>query len=243
MKQIPREIVVVEIGALRFTARRISDLRTARRPLRDHVQVRWETPRAHRFEHPILQNEVARVRPIVGQLGLRVVAHLRLLVTLHDASRNIGWATAGAIRCVHDGDKAVHLAAVDREIGGFCAVGAAGVFVTGVVIGTHARAGLRIGNADLRETVAHRDAIGAGEGAEVTIEGAVLLHDDDDVLDFMNTVVCSDGARRNRDGSNVTREKQSERDDAWQRPAKHESRRSQPKAPIPRQTIQKHDCF
>ena len=43
-----------------------------------------------------------------------------------------------------------------------------------------------IGHADRRHAVLHRDAVGARIGPEVTVEGAVLLFDDDDVLDLVD---------------------------------------------------------
>ena len=63
----------------------------------------------------------------------------------------------------------------------------AAVHVGVVDVRVDARAGLRVGHAHGRLTVAHRDAVGTRERAEVRVERPVLLHDHDDVLDLVDT--------------------------------------------------------
>ena len=79
----------------------------------------------------------------------------------------------------------VHAAAGDRDLRGELAVRPAGVEQVAVVVGPVADAGLRrVGHADARPAVrVHRDAVGAGERAEVVIERAVLLHDEHEVVE------------------------------------------------------------
>jgi hypothetical protein len=67
-------------------------------------------------------------------------------------------------------------------------VGPALVNVGAVVEGLHAGLCLRVGSAHRGRAVgSHRDAIRAREGAEIVVEGTVLLHDDDHVLDLLDT--------------------------------------------------------
>ena len=61
----------------------------------------------------------------------------------------------------------------------------AAVDVGRVVVGLLASAG-RDRHAHRRHAVLHGDAVGARVGAEVAVEGAVLLLDDDDVLDLVD---------------------------------------------------------
>jgi hypothetical protein len=78
-------------------------------------------------------------------------------------------------------DEAVHLAAVDVRDRVRLAVRASAVEVIPVVIGLDAGAG-RVRQADILG-----QSIGARKGTEVAIEGAVLLHDHDHVLDLVDS--------------------------------------------------------
>ena len=60
----------------------------------------------------------------------------------------------------------------------------AGVDITGVVEGFDALAGEGIGSANGWHAVEYGDAVRAGVGAKVMVERAVLLHDDDNVLEL-----------------------------------------------------------
>ena len=66
------------------------------------------------------------------------------------------------------------------------AVRPAAVDVARIVVRVAAAAVRRIGDADRRHAVLHRDAVRARERAEVAVEGAVLLHDHDHVLDLVD---------------------------------------------------------
>ena len=65
-------------------------------------------------------------------------------------------------------------------------MGSAGICVVGVVIGLHALPGPGVGVADRGHAVLHRYALGSGEGPEVVVKGAVLLHDHDHMLDLVD---------------------------------------------------------
>ncbi len=56
--------------------------------------------------------------------------------------------------------------------------------------------GRRVGDANGGHAVLHRDAVGTGEGTEVAVERAVLLHDDDHVADLVDARRYDIGARR-----------------------------------------------
>ena len=79
-------------------------------------------------------------------------------------------------------------------------VRAAAVAVVRIVERPHAGFAARIGNANGRNAVAHRNAVRAGKRSEVGIERAVLLHDDDDVPNLVNRIAAlrADRQRRQR---------------------------------------------
>jgi hypothetical protein len=81
-------------------------------------------------------------------------------------------------------DEAVHATAVDVVDRVDVVVRTAGVAVARVVERPLAPAAHRIVDADVL-----RDAVGAGEHAEVGVEGPVLLHDHDDVPDLVDAAV------------------------------------------------------
>jgi hypothetical protein len=60
----------------------------------------------------------------------------------------------------------------------------AGIDVIGIVVRFNTLAGLRVGSANGRHTIMHGDAVRSGVSAKILVERAVLLHDDDDVLDL-----------------------------------------------------------
>jgi hypothetical protein len=155
-------------------------------PARDQRQVRGLAPPEVRFEQVVLEHEVVRVGPVVGNVST--------VVETHDI-----WACAlgpaGRLRCVVPfvaepaggiplGDEAVHLAVVDVCFGGVVGVGPAVVRRVRVVVGSAAATGRGVGNTDAESPVLPRDPVRSGVGAEVVVERSVLLHDDDDVLDL-----------------------------------------------------------
>ena len=83
-------------------------------------------------------------------------------------------------------DEPVHLAVVDIADRVRVVVRAAEIAIGGGVERPHAVMGERVGDADRRNAVLHRDPVRARKGAEERIERPVLLHDDHDVLDLVN---------------------------------------------------------
>jgi hypothetical protein len=81
--------------------------------------------------------------------------------------------------------EAVHLPVIDVADRVDRVVRAARVAIGGVVVRLDADVRLRVGVADGRHAVLHRDPVSAGERAEVGVEGAVLHHDHD-VADLVN---------------------------------------------------------
>ncbi len=102
------------------------------RPGGHHVVVVGQRPGFHRLEHVVLKDEVLGVRPVVGYLRGRVIAHhvargsQRALRVLEERARLGG---GGALR-----EEPVHLPAVDVRDGVLQAVWAAAVDVSGVVV-------------------------------------------------------------------------------------------------------------
>src|SRR5579885_629223 len=82
-------------------------------------------------------------------------------------------------------DEAVHLAAVNVCRGVGLPVWTAAIHVIGVVIGLVTGAGFGIRHADGGDAILHGNAVGAGIGAKIRVEGTVLLHDDNDMLDLI----------------------------------------------------------
>ena len=144
-----------------------------------------ERPRLDRLEHVVVEHEVLRVRPVVGDLTRSVVPHdiwlgrVRALGIVHIESASL----LGVARLR---DEPVHRPAVDVEPRVALAVWSAAVYVCGVVVGLLAASG-RDSNANGRYAILHGDAVRTGVGPEVTVEGPVLLLDDDDVLDLVDS--------------------------------------------------------
>ena len=166
---------------------RVERVGAVRRPLRDHEQVLGQAPGRVGLEHVVLEDEVLGVGPVVRDLPRVVVAHhvhaalrgRRVRVLLAGAAVGIGGAAAKALFGLRH--EAVHRPSVD--VGGRIAgaVRAAVVEIRGVMKWRHAGPGQRIGDAH-----AGGNAVGAGIGPEVGVEGPVLLHDDHDVLDLVD---------------------------------------------------------
>src|SRR5579884_3863706 len=154
-----------------------------------------EAPGGHRGEHVVLEHEIPGICPIVRDIPSVMVAH-DVRTAFAPADRIPVVDTTAGFRRYPDPEVAVHLAAVDVVDQVLPHVRPAGVVVVSVVIGTLALARPRVWNADGGDAVLHGDAVGTGEGAEVAVEGSVLLHDDDDVLDLVDTVLRSIGGSR-----------------------------------------------
>jgi hypothetical protein len=170
-----------------------------RGPAGGEPEVGGEAPAPVGLEHVVVEDVVASVGPVVGQLAPVVVAH-DVRVAERGAARPGRRPSAAADHAgVGDADEAIHLAAVHRLSSGLGAVRAAAIAKTRIVEGAHAVAD-PVRHADGRRAVAHRDAVGAGVGAEVGVEGAVLLHDHDHVPDLVDAVEPVDlGRRKARD--------------------------------------------
>jgi hypothetical protein len=175
--------------------------------------VRRQAPRRVGLEHVVLQDVVAGVRPVVGDLSPVVVAHdvgPLLMQAVGGTERVVRAAAdteqAGALLA----DEAVHPAVVDVSDGIDMVVRAAAVPVLRVVERPDATVRGRIRQANRRDTVAHRDSVGARIRTKVRVEGTVLLHDHDDVPDLvdagnarsrraMRSLRLSDGRASDRD--------------------------------------------
>ena len=186
---------------IRYAAHRIEGGLAPGRPGRHQEQVGRHAPAQCRLEHPILQHEVPRVLPVVGDLAGGVVPH-------HvGTSRVVGAGGSVRIRAAVDGmaagdlgvDEPVHLAAVDV---GDCrdrVVRPSRVAVVAVVVWTLADARYGVRDA-AREPPRRRSgqALSARERAEVGVERPVLLHHHDDVLDLVDALLGIDLSGRSR---------------------------------------------
>ena len=132
-----------------------------------------------------------RIRPVVGDLARVVVAHHVRAAAVMRAVRIV--AVLAPERAVHRrADEPVHGTVVDVAPGVEPCVGAAEVVVVEIVVRPDA-ATARIGYAHARW-----NPVSAGKGSEVGVEGSVLLHDHDNVLDLVNARASRQGSRAGR---------------------------------------------
>ena len=140
-------------------ALRIAFARAGRRPLAHREQVRGQAPRADRLEQVVLEDELARVRPVVRDLARVVVAHHVPAAAVPRAVRVVPLhASERAPDC--GADEPVHRTAVDVALCVEQRVRAAEVAVCRVVVRPNAAAA-RIGRARARG-----DSVRAGKGPE-----------------------------------------------------------------------------
>ena len=153
--------------------------RALRRPLGDHEQVRGKAPRRVRLEHVVLEDVVPRVLPVVRDLAGVVVAHDVDAAVL--TAPGVGQVRATLLGTLGLRHEPVHLPPVDVQGRVDHGVGPTPIQVVAIVIGPIACLAVGIGDADSR-----RDAVRTRVRPEVGIEGAVLLHDHDHVLDLVD---------------------------------------------------------
>ena len=149
--------------------------------------MRDEAPAERGLEHVVLEHEVARVGPVVGDVAGVVVAHhvdapaLRGLRSLRGARAAVRVRGRAPHALLGLGDEPVHRAPVDisRGVGG--PVRTAVVEVGRIVVRGYAA------SVDgVRDTDAGRYPSGTGIRPEVAVERPVLLHDDHDVPDLVD---------------------------------------------------------
>jgi hypothetical protein len=124
------------------------------------------------------------IGPVIGDLASVVIPHDFAAFPLAFCDR--AWTAAGIGACARPSllglrDEAVHSGAVDVVQCRAATVRTAEVVVFAVVERRHAAAVERI-----RHAHAGGNPVGSGERAEVGVEGAVLLHDHDDMLDLVD---------------------------------------------------------
>ena len=146
-----------------------------------------EAPRGDRLEHVVLQHEIMRIGPVVRDVRAGVVAHhVRRAAAV--AARRVERLRAAGHASLLLADEPVHAAAVDVGRRSGRGMGAAEAAVFAIVEGADAPAAApdpgRTGPSRIPRQP--RNPVGAGVGAEVRIERAVLLHDDHDVADLVD---------------------------------------------------------
>src|SRR5579862_2327891 len=130
----------------------------------------------------ILQDEVFRVVPVVGNLtGVMPAHHVHWLRAATDGIVSGGAALTAFLRL---GNEAIHLATINVSCGVAGSMRATAIGIIRVVVGLDALPRAWIRHTNRRDTVFHGNAIGAWICAEVFIKRAVFLHDDDHMLDL-----------------------------------------------------------
>jgi hypothetical protein len=191
MRAVP---VTRDVGGQRkigLAAHRVIRDATARGPSRDHVEVRGEAPRTHAFEQVILQHEAIGVRPVVGDLTSVVPADdigSRATVRHGDAVRCHVTPAMFSGTGDRSPDEPRHAVVIDVEERIAVGVGSADVDELRIVERLHASHATRVGDADRRLAIGHRDPVGSRKGAEIVVERPVLLHHDDHVLDLVDAL-------------------------------------------------------
>ena len=146
------------------------------------IEMGRQAPRRRRLEHVVLEDEVARVAPVVRDLARVVIAHH---VRLRRRQRALGRVDVQPAELPTAGlgarDEPAHAAAGDVAHRVDVVVRPAEVLVAPAVVRPVAAAAERVGHADVL-----RDAVRAGVRAEVGVERPVLLHDHDDVPDLVD---------------------------------------------------------
>ena len=187
------------------------EVRALGRPRRDQIQVRGQRPGVRGREHLVLQHVVARIRPVVRDLGGRVIPHHvghPGVVGLRVRALLAHLALGARLHPVERRDEPVHRAAVDVVPTRPLVVRAALVVLAGVVVRLPARA-LVVPHAHRERTVrVARDPVRTGERPEVRVERAVLLDHEDEVVDVVDAELGVDRprvGRRDRDRGRVGR--------------------------------------
>src|SRR5438270_13263642 len=148
--------------------------------------MRGAAPRRDRFEHVVLEDEIVGVRPVIWDVTPVLVAH-------YVRARAGGWYWAArrlVPMLVELTDIAVHLAAVYIRNEAEGTVATAHIGVPRIVVRQDAVLGHRVRVAIDHSGRLHQ-AISAGVHPEVFVEAAVLLHDDDHVLDVVDAPACA----------------------------------------------------
>ncbi len=171
---------------VRDARHRIAGVEARRRPPGDQEQVRGKGPAVGRREHPILQHVRVRVPPVVGDLLARHVAHHVGLLLGSEERRAVRVRTLGApvLRRRERVDEPVHRAAVDRGDGRALVVRTSLVALLGGSVDARPVAQDRVRDAVGRLAVLVAEPVHSWVRTEVVIERAILLHDEDQVIEL-----------------------------------------------------------
>ena len=196
--------VVTREREIRAAAHRIGGSRTRRRPRRHEIEVRRKGPRVRGREQVILQAERSCVRPVVRDLSRGVIPEdvgLTPGAWTRPPARLPRVHLAGGGDRLERPDRSLHRPTVDGDPRCRLIVRSTLVVHVRVVIRPLTGTG-RVGDAHADVAVPPRETVGAGERAEVVIERAVLLHDEDQVVQVLDPRLRVDVmpvARRGRD--------------------------------------------
>ena len=157
------------------------------RPLRNLEKMCRQAPGGVGFKQAILQNEILRVLPVIGDVAAIVVTHhIRLG---GDRTRGVVVIQTATPPAFGLRNEAVHPAAIHILHGVASTMRAAAISVARIVIRFRARLGRGIVYAYGGFAMAHGNAVGARKRPEVAVERTVFLHDHDHVADLANAAV------------------------------------------------------
>src|SRR5229473_2603663 len=161
-----------------------------------------ETPRGIWLKHMVLQDEVLCIVPVIWNLARIMVAHdIR-------SSRDITcWIIQilTTLLCVFRfRNEAIHLASVDVVGSINDTMRSTMVQIVWVIIGLHALVCPGVRHAYSWYTILHGNAIRSRISSKVGVKRAILLHDDHNMLNLLNTTglscscscICSRSAAR-----------------------------------------------
>src|SRR6266853_2774684 len=159
-----------------------------------------ETPRGIWLKHMVLQDEVLCIVPVIWNLTRIMVAH-----HIRSSCDITCWIIQvfTTLLCVFRfSNEAVHLAAVDIVSSINNTVRSTMVQIVWVIIGLHALVCPGINCAHRWYTILHGNTIRSRIGSKVGVKRAILLHDDHNMLNLLNTTglrcSCSRSAARSQ---------------------------------------------
>ena len=182
MVDISRTLLSLIPWSLRDRVRLIPGLAAFSRPLGYHKKVLRKTPGGIGLKHLILKNEILGICPVIGNFAGIMIAH-DIRYRCSSAGRIVG-ALATGLSTLRAGDKAIHLSTINIKAGVDLPVRTAIIFIGSGVVGVDAGPGFWICYADRELSILDGQAIRTGVGAKIMIKGAVLLHNNYNMLDL-----------------------------------------------------------
>ncbi len=146
-----------------------------------------KTPGRIRFKHTVLQDKVFGVGPVVGNFVKVMVSH-HIRLPIPTARRGI-WVDTTSLSIFGLRDETIHLPMIDISSGVWRSMWSPMIQVLCIMIGSHTLARQWIVDTHCGHAILHWNAICTWIRAEVAVERSILLHNHDDMLDFVDITI------------------------------------------------------